>query len=303
MDSTGTANRVLDLYHINSSGIYYSTSGGQWCRFNLDGVGIDEHTFTTAPQYTAIQDYIDNNRAVFHGQKSGTSGAGSLSSMKTLVNSSPNGGFYTQLPDAIHCHHDSTNADYTGLFRLHWVKPNASAGTGKGWEVIYRVEAWESSGDYSIHFLADADGTNVTNEAGSGNKITSTEGNNNSLRWFIENGRALYHGGQQDFGVKAWGKFDGTEGSGDNYNLTFSGGNVQSIVRQSTGIYKVTFINPPPDAEYSVSGSVNPSGFSGAYFGTQYMDTTYFLIELRDNTPGSGNQLKNSNRISFQVVY
>ena len=248
----------------------------------LAPAGYGASNFSTPNGETTLQAMIDNGSVIYDGQKSGTSGAGSLSSIKTLVNSSPNGGFYTQLPDAIHCYHDSTNADYTGLFRLHWVKPNASAGTGKGWEVIYRVEAWESSGDYSIHFLADADGTNVTNEAGSGNKITSTEGNNNNLRWFIENGRALYYGGQQDFGVKAWGKFDGTEGSGDNYNLTFSGGNVQSIVRQSTGIYKVTFINPAPDAEYSVSGSVNPSGFNGAYFGTQYMDLS--LIHISEPT-------------------
>ena len=124
----------------------------------------------------------------------------------------------------------------------------------------------------------------------------------NNLRWFIENGHALYYGAQP-YGVKAWGKFNGKQGSGNNYNLTFTGGNIQSIVRVSTALYKVTFINPAPHADYSVSGSVNPNSAGGAYFGVREYDnpvtTTDFHIELRDST----NNYRNSDRISFQVVY
>ena len=110
------------------------------------------------------------------------------------------------------------------------------------------------------------------------------------------------------YGVKAWGKFEGTEGSGDNANLTFTGGNIQSITRVSTGLYKVTFINPAPDVDYSVSGTANPWGSNGSYMGVRHTyngdtsfnaTTTSFHIEVRD---ADGVQ-KNSNRISFQVVY
>ena len=112
----------------------------------------------------------------------------------------------------------------------------------------------------------------------------------------------MYYGAQP-YGVKAWGKFDGTEGSGNNYNLTFTGGNIQSIVRVSTALYKVTFINPAPHADYSVSGSANPNGTGGAFFGVReyggLVTTTDFHIELRDNSNG----YRNSDRVSFQVVY
>ncbi|NCZ64759.1 MAG: hypothetical protein EBY62_13475, partial [Cellvibrionales bacterium] len=105
------------------------------------------------------------------------------------------------------------------------------------------------------------------------------------------------------YGIKAWGVFDGTQGSGNNYNITgFTGGNVASVVRISTALYKVTFINPMPHADYSISGSCNPHGTGGSYFGVrEYLNpvtATDFHIELRDSTNG----FRNSDRISFQVV-
>lgn len=148
-------------------------------------------------------------------------------------------------------------------------------------------------------YLLDANGTLVEHAM-----VTHTNPTTRNLRWYIQNGRALYLGGQQDFGVKAWGTFDGTQGSGDNYNITgFTGGNVASIVRIDTAIYKVTFINPAPHANYSVSGSCNPSGTGGSFFGVNNdvypVTATDFHIELRDNSNG----WRNNDRISFQVVY
>jgi hypothetical protein len=291
---------------------------------------------------------------------------------------------------------------------LHWVKPNSTAG-GTTWEIIYRVEHFGADQEYSLRFLADADGSNVTPAT---DKVTSSMANNN-LRWFIENGRAIYNGGYNEsnvvstqiaangtilssnydwiesvnrfgvgnytitfkpghftstpalalgvdhaggvshvtveydnpsttgctiycrknkggsegqnidanftimaqhqdrpvglaapqYGVKAWGTFDGTQGSGNNYTITgHTGGNVASIVRITTGIYKVTFTNPMPHADYSISGSSNPHGYSGAYFGVRQhanpVTATDFHIELRTAANGA----TNSERISFQVV-
>ena len=110
------------------------------------------------------------------------------------------------------------------------------------------------------------------------------------------------------YGIKAWGVFDGAQGTSNNHTITgFTGGNVASIVRISTGIYKVSFINPMPHADYSVSGSANPWGFSGAYIGVRHTynsdtsnnsTTTTFVMDVRD----ASNANSNSNRISFQVV-
>jgi hypothetical protein len=412
--AVANAVRVFDLYHINTGGIYYVYKNNNgYCKFNNSvgngGVGVAIHTLGTAPQYTNIQDYIDNGQAVFHGQKSGTSGVGSLNHLKTLVSGSPNGGFYTELPDAIMS--ENTSGTYNGIFKLHWVKPNATAG-GTTWEVIYRAEAF-SSGDYFMGYLLDADGTKVVHSG-----VTHANPTTKNLRWFIENGRAIYNGGYNEsnvvsariaadgtilssnydwiqsvnrdsegkyivtfkpghftstpalslgadhaggvshvtvefdnptttgcviytrknksgfeaavidanftimaqhqdrpvglaapqYGIKAWGVFDGTQGTSNNHTITgFTGGNVASIVRISTGVYKVSFINPMPHADYSVSGSANPWGFGGSYIGVRHTynsdtsnnsTTTTFVMDVRDTS----NVNSNSNRISFQVV-
>lgn len=274
--------------------------GNSYIAFNNnptgDGLRAVVGSFVIPNGRTSLQAMIDDGNVVYHGQKPGTSGVGNLSHVKTLANSSANGGFYTELPDAIVA--ESTSDTYQGVFRLHWVKPNSTAG-GTNWEVIYRVEAFDGGSnnwgtDYHIGFLLDENGTRV-----SGSGATHTNSTTKNLRWYVENGRALYLGGQQDYGVKAWGKFDGTVSG----SLSFTGGNIQSITRVSTGLYKVTFINPAPHADYSVSGSANPNNYGGASFGVREdfnpVTATDFHIEVRDQN----NDVSNSNRISFQVVY
>ena len=292
---------IQHLYYISTTQILYqgwtqSGTGAYYAYFNNDATGsngVQNTSWSFLDGATTLQEIIDNGHAIYHGQKSGTSGVGSLSHVKTLTNSSPNGGFYTELPDAIVA--ESTGDTYNGVFKLHWIKPNATAG-GTGWEIIYRTEAFHS-GDFYIGYLLDADGTKVAHAG-----VTHTNATTKNLRWYIENGRALYLGGQQDYGVKAWGKFDGT-GSGDNVSLSFTGGNIQSVVRISLGLYKVTFINPAPHADYSVSGSSNPQNYGGATFGVREdlnpVTTTDFHVEVRDQN----NNRSNSNRISFQVTY
>jgi hypothetical protein len=147
--------------------------------------GFTPYEGTTA----SLQQIVEGGHGVYYGHKSGTAGAGSLNDIKSLVSSSPNGGFYTELPDAIYCDVTNQTPTFSGVFRLHYVKPNAQSG-GTDWEIIYRAEF--SSKDFSLRFLADKDGTNVSP---SGDGATSTMANN-KLRWFIEHGRALYYGSE-----------------------------------------------------------------------------------------------------------
>ena len=282
---------------------YDKRADGKRYVFNLDGshatTGSNTSYFPYEGATASLQEIIDGGHAIFHGQKSGTGGLGSLSLIKSLVNQSANGGFYTEIPDAIAVSLTSTNTSYNAILYLDLVKPNSTAGTASGatWEIIYRG-TYSPTTDLSIRFHADNDGTQVVTNGYTGFNSPTSDITNN-LRWYIENGRALYFGGQQDYGVKAWGKFDGT-GSG---SLSFTGGNVASITKVSSGLYKVTLTNPAPHADYSISGSANPQNFSGAYFGvredTNPVTTTDFHIEIRDSTPAR----RDSNRISFQVVY
>ncbi|MEC8541616.1 MAG: hypothetical protein VXY53_07235, partial [Candidatus Thermoplasmatota archaeon] len=124
-------------------------------------------------------------RAVFHGQKSGTQGLGQLSVLRDKASTTVSGGFYTDLPDAIY----SQGANYDGVFRLHWVNPDTTNASGTNWEIIYRAEAFQGPQDYYIGFRLDPDGTNVTPSQSVATGISKSQ----NLRWFIENGRALYY--------------------------------------------------------------------------------------------------------------
>ena len=54
------------------------------------------------------------------------------------------------------------------------------------------------------------------------------------------------------FGCRAWVNFDGTSVDGSNNCAIRASGNVSSVVRNSTGIYTITFATAMPDANYCV---------------------------------------------------
>jgi hypothetical protein len=54
------------------------------------------------------------------------------------------------------------------------------------------------------------------------------------------------------FGCRAWVNFDGTSVDGSNNCTIRASGNVSSVVRNSTGIYTITFATAMPDANYCV---------------------------------------------------
>lgn len=284
-DTSGSI-EYMDPYGGGSAYVaFYNNPTGDGLRWITTG-------FTIPNGRTSLQAIIDDGNAVFHGQKSGTSGAGSLSVIKAATDN-----FYTDLPDAIVVTHAG---GYETIMRLKFAKSLTDQSDGQNF--YYEARFDTGSADYLMVFKDDEDGT-FMGHAGQSDNFPANGSMDQTLRWYIENGRALYYGGQQDFGVKAWGAFDGTQGSGNNYTITgFSGGNVASIVRISTGLYKVTFINPMPHADYSISGSCNPNGTGGSFFGVREygnpVTATDFHIELRDNS----NSYRNSDRISFQVV-
>ena len=390
---------------------YDKRADGKRYVFNLDG---SHNTDTNGTNTTyvpfegstaSLQDIIDGGHAVFHGQKSGTSGVGSLSVMKAKSEE-----FYTELPDAIVA---TTNNGFEAVLRLKFANTITNRTNGENFWYEARVDTTAGvtglsgiTSDYIMIFKDDTDGT-FMGHSGQTDQMASDGSMDQNLRWFIENGRAIYNGGYNEsntvsarivgstgavassnydwiesitrhsagtytinfkdghftsiptitfgndypsggkhcivqydnlstssmgvyvrtveghthidadfsimaqhqdrpialaapqYGIKAWGTFDGT-GSG---NLSFTGGNVASVTKISTGVYKVTFANPAPHADYSISGSANPNGYSGAYFGARdlgnLVTTTDFHIELRSTS----NNHQDSNRISFQVVY
>ena len=289
---------VIQFVEPQNSGLAHFTNDSVGSRNGGSSAGGNTSFVPYEGVNASLQDIIDGGHAIYHGQRSGTNGAGANSGIKAHANTSANGGFYTELPDAIW---GGINDTYTGIARLHWVKPNTNArGTNTGdhstWEVIYRVESLDS-GDYFYGFFLDNDGT----PSGSSKVGRNTDW---TLREFIENGHALYNS-QPAFGVKAWCTFDGTGGNGVK---SHTGDNIQSVERVSTGLYKITMKHPAPHADYSISGTANPWGYNGAYVGirntyngvTAYSPTTTtFHAEVRQYS----NAGTDSNRISIQVTY
>ena len=395
---------ILEPQNVISYHDEYNDSGYR-IDFNNDTTGTFKTNIASAyarpyeGSTASLQDIIDGGHAIFHGQKSGTSGAGSLSVIKSAADN-----FYTELPDAIVA---TTHTGLQSIMRLKFAKSLTDQSDGQNF--YYEARLTASVFDYVMVFKDDTDGT-FMGHTGQTDNFPVDGSMDQTLRWYIENGRAIYNGGYNEsnvvsariaadgtmlssnydwiesvtrhstgtytinfkdghftsiptitfgndypsggnhcivqhdnlstssmsvysrtveghnhidtdfsimaqhqdrptgltapqYGIKAWGVFNGTQHGGDNHNITgFTGGNVASIVRISKAIYKVTFINPMPHANYSVSGSCNPNGFGGAYFGVREygnpVTATDFRIELRD----ASNAYSNSDRISFQVV-
>jgi hypothetical protein len=301
-DQGGNAT-VATFYAIQGSIIMYvawigaNSGSNYWATFTNDDAGSSATmqdaaagSWSFISGATSLQQIIDNGHAVYHGQKSGTGGVGSLSMIKTLANKSANGNFYTELPDAIIAQMTTADLDYYLVAYLDLIKPNSTAGVGSSvaWEVIYRP----TNLDTSIRFNLDSNGT-LQRITGFGENTTPTATATSNLRWYVENGQVLYFGGQQDYGVKAWGKFDGTNTG----NLSFTGGNIQSVVRNGSGSYTVTFNNPMPHADYSISGSAAGAGNSGTRFGHGTMTAQSFDIDTR-----SGVTPYDCDSITFQIV-
>lgn len=95
------------------------------------------------------------------------------------------------------------------------------------------------------------------------------------------------------YGVRAWVNFNGTGTVGVNATIRGSG-NVTSVSKPATGLYRVNFTTAMPDANYTAVATSQPNGYSGAYPGTGTnaagtQSTTYVPIEIRDTNNVTGN--------------
>lgn len=124
-------------------------------------------------------------------------GVGGNQFVKDLIASSANGGFTGNVPDAIMVNYN----DFYGKFELHWINPNDTQ-IDTGWELIYRMYI-AGEADFRINFKLDADGTPID-----GGVLTADNSldHDRNLRWFIDNGRAIYFGGSQPAPVVSNGK-------------------------------------------------------------------------------------------------
>ena len=124
--------------------------------------------------YTTIQQFIDAGLTVSHGQKSGTSGVGSLSYVKKLHT-----GFYTELPDAIIIQETDSDTGNTwdAVAKLSYIHHG-------GYLIDYRSDA-----NYRIRFDTTNDSDGLVEPVNPSNLIAT-----HTLRWYVENGRALYYG-------------------------------------------------------------------------------------------------------------
>ena len=139
---------VYELTSVNPSEIRYTywsaatNSNSYYVTFNNDPTGSNWTREGLATNHSAsdsstLQEFIDNGRAVFHGQKSGTSGIGKLNVIKSQVEN-----FYTDLPDYIIATH---KGGYETVLRLKFAKNITSQPDGRNFWYEARIDTTSTS--------------------------------------------------------------------------------------------------------------------------------------------------------------
>jgi hypothetical protein len=91
------------------------------------------------------------------------------------------------------------------------------------------------------------------------------------------------------FAARAWVNFDGTTAGTNPASMTIrASGNVSSVTRTSTGIYRINFTTAMPDANYA---AIFDSGTTRNTTETDEFETTYAEVHIKDGSAGSINQL------------
>ena len=145
----------------------------------------------------SLKQIVEGGHGVYYGHKSGTAGVGNLSVIKARAEQ-----FYTELPDAIVA---TAKSNYEIILPLKLAIGATSQTNGQNFVYEARLDAGSArNSDYIIVFRDDDKGTFEGHAGHTDNFASSME---QHLRWFIENGRALYYGsepstsriGQKDF--------------------------------------------------------------------------------------------------------
>lgn len=184
---------TLSYISVSKSGSSSSGGGGGGGGGSSTFAGLTDTPSTLAEgssKYLKVSD--DGQTIEYVDLPAGSGGVGSNQFVKDLIETSANGGFTGNVPDAIIVNYkNSVGDDLYGKFELHWVRPNDTQ-ADTAWELIYRMYISGSTADFRVSFKLDADGTPVD---GGVLTTSNSEDHDRNLRWFIDNGRAIYYGG------------------------------------------------------------------------------------------------------------
>ena len=178
-------NNAPDGPNVGSSVSRYFGNGSTSHNQSLRDPRVYQYSLKQFIYPSARPDPTDTDKLViFEGQQSGTSGAGNLNVIKTQTEE-----FYTELPDAIVATH---NSGHETILRLKFAKNITNQPDGRNFYYEARFDN-DGGNDYIMVFKDDDKGTFMGHDGQGDNFPVSMDQN---LRWFIENGRALYYGSQ-----------------------------------------------------------------------------------------------------------
>jgi|SRR5210317_80960 len=135
-----------------------------------------------------------------------------------------------------------------------------------------------------------ADALNVSGNGTSGQALLSD--GDGTFSWGTSGGITETTGSAPYYGARAFANFDGT--------LTGtitprSQGNIASIVRNSTGVYTVTFTEAMPDANYCIIGTCGENPVNN---GTVYLNAIFIAAGGHGITP-----TKTASSFNFQTIF
>jgi hypothetical protein len=102
------------------------------------------------------------------------------------------------------------------------------------------------------------------------------------------------------YACRAWVNFDGTTTP----PTIRASGNVSSVTRNGTGNYTVSFIEPMPDANYSLCHIIGGTSDGFVSCSTDALTIGSFTVTARSWNSGSGSNaaISNASRMSFSVM-
>jgi len=154
-----------------------------------------------------------------------------------------------------------------------------------------------------------ADELNVSGNGTAGQALLSD--GDGSFSWGSSSTLTTTTGSAPYYGTRAWANFDGTQTG----TITpRASGNIASIVKNSTGVYTVTFTTAMPDANYAIVGTCGENSTETVYLNAIFVatgghgvspskSTTSFNFQTIYADGGSGfGSAQDYDEVSFMVI-
>ena len=154
-----------------------------------------------------------------------------------------------------------------------------------------------------------ADELNVSGDGTAGQALLSD--GDGSFSWGTAGGITETTGSAPYYGTRAWANFDGTQTG----TITpRASGNIASIVKNSTGVYTITFTTAMPDANYAIVGTCGENSTETVYLNAIFVatgghgvspskSTTSFNFQTIYADGGSGfGSAQDYDEVSFMVI-